>query len=289
MSPLADVGTYTTHFLYASVWGSLGTSDQTFPPGGPTQYGIPTDSNGLPDVGEPQVFHNLIWLKASSTQLNRMFAELRDSNGNTVDTSRILIEGTGGKAWVYSFDATAGATGFTQWGLYTPTNAATKGTVSIREIRSNGDIWMGNICATFLTGLGEAGEAIPDDATPAGGGTCAGQVNDALLIKGALMYPGSRMQTFVTWDQLATVKGFPYSTASNWDTEGNRAAWLTAGESIAPAFSSLSQFIGSFSFRTASVFLHHHWLTWPPGQPQARSAAHSMSCSNIETGSNSRD
>ena len=237
------------------------------------------NSNGLVDTGEPQVFHNLIWVKATSTQLNMMLTELgdadndgaldtfatnmlnwnrstgnlrferasvpNDSTGNFVDTSRILIESTGGKAGVYSFEAVAGATGFMQWGLYTPTSAATEGTVSIRDIRSNGDIWLGNLCVTFLTGVGAAGDAIVDDTTPAGGGTCAGQV-EALNIKNNLMLPGTEVRNFTTWDELATDKGFPFATAADWSTAANRTSWLTAGEAIVPAFTGLTQFISRF-------------------------------------------
>jgi len=241
---------------------------------------LDANANGVVDTGEVQVFQNLIWLKATSTQLNMMQTELRDANndgtldnfatnmlnwnrstgnlrferasvpndstGNTVDTSRILIESTGGKAWVYSFEAVAGATGFMQWGVYTPSVTATQGTVSIRDIRSNGDIWMGNICATFSSGVGVSGDAISGYVEdPASGGTCAGQ-SDALNIKGGTMYPGFQVQAFTTWDQLATAKNFPFSTAADWSSTANRAAWLTAGEAIAPAFTTKTQFIGSF-------------------------------------------
>jgi len=241
---------------------------------------VDANSNGLVDTGETQAFHNLIWLKATSTQLNMMLTELRDANndgaldnfavnmlnwnrstgnlrferasvpndstGNAVDTSRILIESTGGKAWVYSFEAVAGAAGFTQWGLYTPAVTATQGTVSIRDVRSNGDIWMGNICATFASGVGVAGDTISGDVEdPASGGTCAGQL-DALNIKGGTMYPGFQVQQYITWDQLATAKSFPFLTAGDWSSDSNRAAWLTAGELVGPAFTNKTQFIGSF-------------------------------------------
>ena len=246
---------------------------------------VDTNNNTVFDTGENQVVDVLMWVRGSATELNFMQVEQRDDgdddsidnrvvtilkwnrstgslqfeyvsdtddsvNAGNLEIFRLLIESTGGKAWVYQFtgkaDATAGLPDFVQWALYTPSNTATEGTYSIRQLRTNSDVWLGNLCATFATGVGAAGEAIPDDTEPAGGGTCAGQVSDSINTKVGIMGFASSIRAHTTSAETMEDKGFPANTSPDFSVAAARSLWLAAGDSVSVSFDNRTEFIAQW-------------------------------------------
>lgn len=248
-------------------------------------YGF-SDSDGSTTLNgsETKMFHNLMWMRVNGTTLNFMVVELgdRDSNAtnDTVSISvlnwnqstgkmmfeylsvtddainnanmesfRALIESTNGKTWVYGFSGKAASTrpvrDFMQWAIFTPTSTSTQGTASMYQLRTDGNTWQGNVCATFATGVGEVGDTT-GDAEPASGGTCSGQVADALNIKSGIMGAIFGIRGKTTWQENADDKGFPATANNSFETEAARNAWLTAGESISTSFSDRTGFIAQW-------------------------------------------
>ncbi len=240
-----------------------------------------TNSNGQVDGGEAVRVDTLMWVRATSSELNFMMQEGRDAdddgdkdsmslnvlkwnkttgafsfeyvsdtnedqdNGN-LEIFRAFIEGTGGKTYVYGWtgkaDPADDSADYLQYALYTPLSTETEGTVSLRQLRTDGDIWLGNLCSTFTTGAAVVGDTT-GDPEPASGGTCSGQVSDSLNTKAGIMGFAFGVRANDTWVETADDKGFPATANTDLSVEANRSAWLDAGEGISVSFSNRANFI----------------------------------------------
>jgi hypothetical protein len=236
------------------------------------------NTNSSYDAGtDLLLFENLIWARSNSTELNMLQVELQDKNGSAgildrmgfnvikwnrstgklafehssapddnsgqVEHYRYLVESSTGKQYFYSLQSRMGInTEYTQIAMYTPTPTSTQGTVSLRDIRNNGDVWLGNLCVTFANGVGASSDNDPADE--ASGGTCAGHT-DAINSKAGLMGVGNTIiNTYDQWQDVATAKGFP---TSDWSNTTNRNAWLNAGDAVTVSIGNRADFMNRFA------------------------------------------
>jgi hypothetical protein len=241
---------------------------------------LDSNGNGALDAGEQLAFHNLAWMRATAGQLNVMVLELRDHTQDTVpdvfsvhvlnwnrstgnlrfegftlpddatdlplESHRLLIEQSGGKAWLHGFSGSPvpGANGaqYFQYVLYSPSSTAAEGTFSLRRL-SGTDTYFGNICGVFNTGAGEDGVDVNGQVPAAGGGTCQGQAADAIQHQASVVAPSEELLTATRWVAGADSKGFPASAHPDWSSPARLSAWLSAGEAITVSFADKAQFI----------------------------------------------
>lgn len=236
------------------------------------------NSNGSYDAGsDTSLFANLMWLRSTATELNMLQVELQDKSGsdgildpngfqcsqmesfygklafehssapndNTgqVEHYRYLVESSTGSQYFYSLQSRMGlGSEYTQIAMYTPTPTSTQGTVSLRDVRNNGDVWLGNLCVTFANGVGASSDN--DLNNEASGGTCAGHT-DSINTKAGLMGVGNTLvNTYDEWQDVATQKGFP---TTDWSNNTNRTAWLTAGDSVTVSIGNRADFLNRFA------------------------------------------
>jgi len=243
------------------------------------------NGNTALDNGEQLMINNLMWIRANASALNFMMIEQRESsrrgrainhgslnvlkwdrttgkfqfeyvsvpsdsvtNGN-LEIFRAYVESTDGKTYAYGFtgkaDQTLSPADYLQYALYAPTSGTTEGTVSLRELRTDSDVWQGNICATFTTGVGAVGDTT-GDSEPASGGTCAGQAADALNTKAGIMGFANGIRNATVWTAPFDDKGFPATAKPDWSVAADRAAWLVAGDTVSVSFSDRTGFIAAW-------------------------------------------
>ncbi len=245
---------------------------------------VDSNGNQVLDDGETLAFRNLMWMRSNTSSLNFMMVELGDRNSDTtpdtvgvnvirwnistgnfqfeyisnpddaisngnMEIFRAQVAATGDQAYLYGFTGKAnpahGGGDFLQYALYSPTTSSAEGTVSLREVRPDTNVWLGNVCSTFTTGVASAGDTA-GEAEPASGGTCAGQAAASINTKAGIMGFANTVRGYTTWIASADAKGFPATANANWSSESARAAWLSAGQSVSVSFSDRTGFISDW-------------------------------------------